>query len=132
MPNAKARWRSQLAAKGCVVGKRFPHSCRGTVELHHVAEGSGLRHDYGLAPLCAEHHRGESGLHGMGTKNFLRLYRPPGESEYGLLVWLLEDLATSLSIAAGSTNTVRCCAKEDHLQMNNGVISKVDGGTIHG
>lgn len=31
----------------------------------------------------------------------------------------------------GST-TMRCCAKEDHLQMNNGVISKVDGGTIHG
>jgi hypothetical protein len=29
----------------------------------------------------------------MGAKNFIRLYRPPGETEYGLLCWLLEDLA---------------------------------------
>jgi hypothetical protein len=29
----------------------------------------------------------------MGTKNFLRLYRPPGESEYGLLIWMIEQVA---------------------------------------
>ena len=32
-------------------------------------------------------------LHGMGPKAFIRLYRPPGDSEYGLLIWLLEALA---------------------------------------
>lgn len=90
--NARAKWRTNLASMQCVVGKRHG-GCSGAVELHHVAEGSGLRHDYGLVPLCGEHHRGGSGLHGMGGRNFLRLYRPPGESEYGLLVWLLEDLA---------------------------------------
>jgi hypothetical protein len=90
--NAKARWRNRLAELRCVVGKRHG-GCQGPVELHHVAEGSGVRHEYGLVPLCHEHHCGQSGLHGMGLKNFLRLYRPPGESEYGLLMWAMEDLA---------------------------------------
>jgi len=92
MSNATARWRSKLAGLTCVVGVRHG-GCEGRVELHHVAEGSGVRDDYGLVPLCEEHHRGQSGLHGMGTKNFLRLYRPPGESEYGLLIWMIEQVA---------------------------------------
>ena len=29
----------------------------------------------------------------MGTKAFLRLYRPLGETEWGLLVWSNEDMA---------------------------------------
>jgi hypothetical protein len=90
--NARARWRNRLAQLSCVVGNRHG-GCAGGIQLHHVAEGSGLRHDYGLVPLCHEHHQGKAGLHGMGTRSFVRLYRPPGEDEYGLLVWLLEDLA---------------------------------------
>jgi hypothetical protein len=90
--NAKARWRNLLASLCCVVGKRHG-GCKGQVQLHHVAEGSGLRHDYGLVPLCHEHHVGGAGLHGMGSKNFLRIYRPPGDSEYGLLIWTIEDVA---------------------------------------
>jgi hypothetical protein len=93
MTNARAKWRNNLATLNCVVGKRHG-GCTGGLQLHHVAEGSGLRHDYALVPLCHGHHQGQDGLHGMGSKNFIRLYRPPGESEYGLLVWLLEDLAT--------------------------------------
>ena len=92
MPNAKARWRNRLASLRCVVGARHG-GCEGRLNLHHVAEGSGLRHEYALVPLCEEHHVGGAGLHGMGSKNFIRLYRPPGDDEYGLLVWLLEDLA---------------------------------------
>ena len=34
-----------------------------------------------------------SGFHGMGTERFCKLFRVPGESEYGMYVWLLEDLA---------------------------------------
>lgn len=94
--NARARWRNLLASLRCVVGVRHG-GCDGAVELHHVAEGSGLRHDYGLAPLCKGHHTGQAGLHGMGSKNFLRLYRPPGESEFGLLIWTMEDVAKLLS-----------------------------------
>jgi hypothetical protein len=90
--NARARWRNNLAQIGCVVGRRHG-GCEGGVQLHHVAEGSGIRNDWALVPLCHEHHQGQSGLHGMGSKNFIRLYRPPGETEWGLLAWLNEDLA---------------------------------------
>jgi hypothetical protein len=92
MANSKASWRNMLAGLQCVVGKRHG-GCAGGINLHHVAEGSGLRSDWALVPLCEGHHTGGAGLHGMGSKSFLRLYRPPGDSEYGLLVWLLEDIA---------------------------------------
>ena len=86
----KARWRDLLASLPCVI-------CKSTgVQLHHVAEGSGLRHDYGLVPLCPEHHdanRSGSGLHGMGTERFCKLFRIPGESEYGLLILTMEAVA---------------------------------------
>ena len=89
----KQQYRDRLALMRCVVCNHSGYySATGSIELHHVAEGSGLRSDWALVPLCQEHHRGSSGLHGMGTKAFIRLYRPPGDSEYGLLVWLLEDL----------------------------------------
>lgn len=92
--NFGARHRDNIAHLGCLLCKRG-HQGGGHVELHHVAEGSGLRSDWAVVPLCAEHHRGGAGLHGMGSQAFIRLYRPPGDSEYGLLVWLLEDLAKS-------------------------------------
>jgi len=89
-----ARHRNFLASLQCVLVNRGGGCC-GPLELHHVAEGSGVRDDWALVPLCSEHHRGPAGLHGMGTKAFIRLYRPPGDSEYGLLVWLIEDIARS-------------------------------------
>ena len=80
-----------IAQLPCVVCRSLDQPS-GPVEVHHVAEGSGLRSDFATVPLCYDHHRGAAGLHGLGTKAFLRTYRPPGESEYGLLVWTLEEL----------------------------------------
>ena len=94
MSNARARWRNRLSAMGCIVGRRHG-GCAGPINLHHIATGSGQRYDYGLVPLCEAHHdpnRTGSGFHGMG-KQFLKIYRVPGETEWGLYVWLLEDLA---------------------------------------
>lgn len=62
-------------------------------EVHHVAEGSSKRSDFAVANLCPEHHRGKSGLHGLGVPRFCKLYRVPWEKEEGLLVWVNEDLA---------------------------------------
>jgi hypothetical protein len=93
MSNAGKRHMQAVAEAGCVVGNRGLGQCEGRVEVHHVAEGSGLRSDFSVAGLCSEHHRGGSGLHGLGTKAFCRLYRLPGETEYGLLVWANEDMA---------------------------------------
>lgn len=87
-----ARHKGRVAKLGCVVCTRLGYDI-GPVELHHVAEGSGERSDFALAPLCPEHHRGKSGLHGMSPPAFCKLYRVPNENEYGLLTWVNEDLA---------------------------------------
>lgn len=87
----------------CVICRRFEPTGL-PVELHHVAKGSGLRSDFAVVPLCGSktdggHHRGAAGFHGMGERAFCRLYRPPGETEWGLIVWTNEDLARSLRTA---------------------------------
>lgn len=89
------RHMDKVAQLGCLICKRNygPVNAYGPVELHHIAVGTGKRSDYAVAPLCEEHHRGGAGLHGMGVKKFCVLYRPPGDCEYGLLVWVNEDLA---------------------------------------
>ena len=84
-----------VASLGCLVCKRIGKGYS-AAQLHHVAEASGKRSDWSVVPLCPTHHdphRTGSGFHGMGTKKFCSMFRLPGESEYGLLVWLLEDLA---------------------------------------
>jgi hypothetical protein len=90
------RHMGKVASAGCVVGNRGLDSCGGVVEVHHVAEGSGKRSDFSTVGLCTKHHDGQkagSGFHGMGTERFCKLFRVPGESEYGLLVWANEDIA---------------------------------------
>ena len=85
------RWEQSLRDVGCVVCRR-----QGVITpaaLHHVAEGSGLRSDWAQVPLCFDHHQGPMGLHTLGTKAWIRRFRPPGDSEYGLLIWAIEDVA---------------------------------------
>jgi hypothetical protein len=76
---------------GCCVCRRIGYGYV-PAQAHHVAEGSGLRSEWAIVPLCEEHHTGASGFHKRG-KQFLSQFRVPGESEYGLLVWTIEDLA---------------------------------------
>lgn len=96
MNKAEKIHRERVAAIGCVVCRR--HLDRYVpCEIHHVAEGSGLRSHFSIAGLCPEHHQGKTGLHGLSARTFVRTYRVPGESEYGLLVWVNEDLARSLN-----------------------------------
>ena len=95
MSVAERYWMGLIAGLGCLVCRRFVPTGL-PAQLHHVAEGSGVRSNYGIAPLCQEHHTGRSGFHGMGSKAFCQLYRPPGDCEYGLLVWVAQDLAITL------------------------------------
>lgn len=62
-----------VAESGCVICREYL-DCETPAEVHHIAEGSGRRSDYMTAGLCTEHHRGGSGLHGMGIKAFCSLY----------------------------------------------------------
>lgn len=85
----------RVASLGCCVCRRIGHGYV-PAQVHHVAEGSGLRSQWSVVPLCEPHHdphRTGSGFHGMGTKKFCSMFRIPGESEYGMLVWTIEDLA---------------------------------------
>jgi hypothetical protein len=84
----------RVASLGCCVCRRLGHGYV-PAQVHHVAEGSGLRSNWSVVPLCEPHHdphRTGSGFHGMGTKRFCSAFRVPGESEYGLLIWTIEDL----------------------------------------
>lgn len=88
---AEELWMERVAGLGCVVC-RLKLDTYSPCQLHHVAEGSGLRSNFAVVGLCPEHHTGTTGFHKMG-KGFLKSYRVPGESEYGLLVWVNELLA---------------------------------------
>lgn len=83
---------NRVARIGCVICRQMLGEVS-PAEIHHVAEGSGLRSWFAVAGLCHEHHRGGTGLHGMGTKRFCEAYSVPNGDEYGLLVWVNEYLA---------------------------------------
>ena len=62
-----------VAELGCAVCRRMGYE--GTpAELHHKRAGTGAGRrssHYEVIPLCPEHHRGKTGLHGLGTKGFV-------------------------------------------------------------
>jgi hypothetical protein len=64
---------------GCIVCARLGYPGKSPAEIHHPrtkarrASRSSASH-YDAIPLCPEHHRGQSGVHGMGTKGFAKHY----------------------------------------------------------
>ena len=73
--------------------------CGTPAEVHHLRDGQGLAQrasDAEAIPLCPEHHRGATGLHGLGTRGFAARY---GITERELLelvrsgeLWEWEDV----------------------------------------
>ena len=70
--NAERKHMNAVAELGCMVCRRMGY--QGTpAELHHkrAGTGAGLRSsNFDVIPLCPEHHRGKTGIHGLGTKGF--------------------------------------------------------------
>ena len=63
---------SRVADLGCAVCRRmgFPGT---PAEIHHKRAGTGAGRrssHWDVMPLCLEHHRGNTGVHGLGTKRF--------------------------------------------------------------
>jgi hypothetical protein len=89
LKNAEIIHKGKVASLGCalchhIYGDHEP----GPVELHHLRTGGWGKGDYKtLIPLCVEHHRGNTGIHGMGTKAFERNYNT---TQKELLQWTLE------------------------------------------
>ncbi len=76
MTKAEAAHKAALAELGCMACRRlFPGIEPGPVELHHFRGGGWGKGDYmTLFGLCVEHHRGDTGVHGLGTKGFPKRY----------------------------------------------------------
>lgn len=91
MKSAEIIHKGKLAQLGCALchhlhGDHDP----GPVELHHLREGGWGKGDYKtLIPLCVNHHRGNLGVHGLGTKGFVKYY---GVTQQELLAWALEKI----------------------------------------
>jgi len=83
---------SKVADIGCIICYRLGYA--GTIsEIHHVRGvglGMGVRNSHdNVLPLCPEHHRGNTGYHGMGRKAFERKYET---TEQDLLIQVKEML----------------------------------------
>lgn len=89
MTKAEKAHKQKLAGLGCALcyhlhGEHDPAQ----VELHHLRSGGWGKGDYmTLIPLCADHHRGNMGVHGLGTRAFEKHY---GITQKELLDWALE------------------------------------------
>ena len=75
MTKAEKLHKAALADMGCMVCRRVFGISDGPVELHHLRSGGWGRGDYKtLIPICWPHHRGDIGIHGMGTRGFEKHY----------------------------------------------------------
>lgn len=105
MTKGEEAHKAKLASAGCMACYRLhgPHVA-GPVELHHFRGGGWGKSDYmTLIPLCNEHHRGRTGVHGMGTKGF--------DAHYGHIynftqVDLLDDALRECGFPVGHAKTV--------------------------
>ena len=73
---AEKKYMGQVAELGCAVCRRMGYE--GTpAELHHRKAGIGIGRrssHWQVIPLCPEHHRGATGVHGLGTKGFMKYW----------------------------------------------------------
>ena len=66
---------NKIAELGCILCSEFFGEEGTPAELHHVRRYGNVRSASPILPLCPEHHRGNSGLHGLGVKCFERKYQ---------------------------------------------------------
>ncbi|SEF31378.1 Ref family recombination enhancement nuclease [Variovorax sp. NFACC27] len=96
--------KSRLVELGCMCCQMALGVFTPGVELHHRRAGMGWgKGDWlTLIPLCPEHHRGATGVHGLGTKGFPKHY---GFTEQDMLDKALQLL---------NINAMPTGQKEDH------------------
>ena len=99
MKKAEKAYMGRVAALGCVLCDHLGYP--GTpAELHHPRTGQGMAmraSNMSVIPLCPEHHRGNSGLHGMGRKAF--------ERQYGLTEMDLQERVAQLLKSETATSS---------------------------
>ena len=78
MSKAAKSHMDRVASTGCVICREYEGQ-HNPGHVHHIADGSNPRSDFMTACLCESHHTGGVGVHGMGVKQFCRLFRLPNE-----------------------------------------------------
>lgn len=88
MKNTTKKHYDAVASIGCILCHYLGHA--GTpCEIHHIRRFGGRRDTAPVIGLCPEHHRGNTGVHGLGHKGFEKHY---GISEHELLDLTTEAL----------------------------------------
>lgn len=82
----------EVANLGCVLCL-FLKLGQTPCEIHHIRRYGGKRDNAPVIGLCVEHHRGNTGLHGLGAKGF--------EKKYGISQEFLLELTTLLLTQKG-------------------------------
>jgi hypothetical protein len=83
---------ARVAALDCVLCRHLGMEQEGRTTVHHIREGQGAAQraqDVLTVAVCAEHHQGGTGIHGLGVKGFYRRYKL---DEIDLLAMTLEAL----------------------------------------
>lgn len=81
---------SKIADLGCILCRKLGYVDT-PCEIHHIRR-AGIRNNSPVIGLCPEHHRGNTGVHGMGRKAFEKRYETTEE----------ELLATTEALLANS------------------------------
>lgn len=83
----------KVASLGCIICSQLGYETTDCgCELHHVRTGNIPRKNAPVIPLCFEHHRGNTGIHGLGTKRFERTYNL---TQQELLLLVKEKIGTN-------------------------------------
>lgn len=72
----ESAYMGQVAAMGCALCRRLGYGPT-PAEVHHPRRGTGAGQrssHYDVIPLCPPHHRGNTGIHGMGVKAWMAHY----------------------------------------------------------
>lgn len=83
------KYLDRVARLGCILCRSAFGVKDSPAEIHHIRRFGGKRSTSPVIPLCPEHHRGSSGVHGLGAKGFEAKW---GTSQEALLAQLHELL----------------------------------------
>lgn len=64
---------SSVADLGCILCRHLGYG-ETPCEIHHIRRYGGRRDNSPVIGLCREHHRGDTGVHGLGAKQFEKTY----------------------------------------------------------
>lgn len=79
----------KLSRLGCILCIRLGYGEGTPAEIHHIRR-AGIRAKSPVIPLCPEHHRGNTGIHGLGRKGFEARYQTDEEALLALAQQMIQ------------------------------------------